>query len=446
MSKEDKEQSQLGNDKNLIQQFKEDLIKSFNKLIATAKIDLTDYADRDEQRDLKTVQKISAQSRKKGDPNNLKLLILSSDTGDGHNSAARAIQTAFVEEYSGYAEIVDIFSFLSEGLQNFVSDNYASFVTKYPASFGLFYGLGEWLSDKVEDKSIIYQINTLFSNNLEKYVRYKDFDGVLCTHMFAMDALTKLDLDSEINLPSFAVITDYTAYPFMQDVHLDYIFSPSPKISEELRKKGLRTTEFINTGIPVDKKFSSDLSKEEARAALNIHSDKDMLLIMGGGSGFGKQIPLIESLNKELDDCIICALTGKNEKLLKEIEHKFKNNENVMAVPFTNKVFYYMRASDVLLTKPGGISSTEAGVTNIPIIHTSAIPGVESKNREFFYEHGFSLKTENIEEATKAAKYLLENDTARLEMLKRQKEFFNKDAATDIAKFIKLKLEAEQDF
>ena len=136
---------------------------------------------------------------------------------------------------------------------------------------------------------------------------------------------------------------------------------------------------------------------------------------MTGGVGCGNVIEIInELINKVDNNTFIVALVGKNKELKKEISACF-NSEKVLPVGFTDKVELYMDASDILLSKPGGLSSTEAAVKRIPLIHTMPIPGCENKNANLFEKKGMSIVAKDIDEVVSKTIYLLEHDNPTTE-------------------------------
>lgn len=155
---------------------------------------------------------------------------------------------------------------------------------------------------------------------------------------------------------------------------------------------------------------------------------------MSGSMGFGKPAALVHALLHAFGKgTSIVALCGGNKKLLQALREEFSVCPNVMPLPFTDKVGLYMDACDLLFTKPGGLTSTEAAVKNIPIIHTEPIPGCETKNAQFFVRNGLSLFCPGRPQDTARSAYELLHDKNEVEqMLRRQREHIKPDAAEKI--------------
>jgi len=252
-----------------------------------------------------------------------------------------------------------------------------------------------------------------------------------------MEAVTYIKRKYELKAKCYAVLTDYTCVPFFNETALDAYCLPHQALVAECVKYGMDKSKLYVTGLPVLKRFHERMSKEEARNYLVIPSDKRLYLIMTGGIGCGNVLDLCSEILKDKgDDTAIYVLAGRNSDLLDRIRKRYGEDERVHAVAFTRKVNVYMSAADVLLSKPGGISSTEAAVMNIPLVHTMAIPGCESKNAEFFSSMGMSYYAENAEDAAKYADILISDIAVSKKMADKQTKIIEPYGADRIAELV----------
>ena len=143
--------------------------------------------------------------------------------------------------------------------------------------------------------------------------------------------------------------------------------------------------------------------------------------------------PLLEAC--EPDDRVV-VLGGRNEKLKRTLRKNFGSHGNLSVMDYTNEVEKYMAAADVLITKPGGLSTSEAATMGIPIVHTKPIPGVESRNAIFFSELGMSVYEKKPANVAAAAVRLAHDEDAKREMIRRQHENINRSATNDICDYI----------
>lgn len=358
-----------------------------------------------------------------------KILLLSCGTGEGHNSAAHAIKDA-LHERGIECEIRDPVSFKSEGAKKRVSALYNNIIKKTPRIFGVVYKIGG-AYEKTRLLSPVYFANGLYAKKLDEYIKAESFDAVICTHLYGMEALTVIKKKNN-TVPCFGVMTDYTCIPFMAETKLDMYFIPAKELEKEFISRGMPAEKLVVTGIPTAPRFSERLTKAEARQRLGMPENARIYLAATGGVGCEKMLSCIESIKKvERGNYCIYVLTGRNEAMREHIEKKYKN-KHVIAVPFTKEVNVYMNAADVMLSKSGGLSSTEAAVANIPLVHVHAIPGCETKNYKFFVKKGMSVYAKNSDDAAKQAYELVSNSEKNEKMRENQRKYINPNAARDI--------------
>ena len=368
----------------------------------------------------------------------MKILILSCNTGEGHNSSGKALKAALTRKGVN-CDIIDTLSLKSESLSKAVSDLY-EFSIKL-GLFGLVYRFAQWYSSlQFKWKSPVYLFCMLFAKRLAHIIEDGDYDGVICVHLFPAEAITRIRRKYGQYVPSIFVMTDYTCIPILYETELDKYIIPHYSLTSEFVQKGLISNKLQAIGIPVNEKtFTTRWPKAEAREFLNILYDwkeakGQWYLVMGGSMGFGNIIGLIKELESRIDrhDRIIC-ICGKNDKLKRKISRKFSKDSYVKALGYTDKVSMLMDASDVLMTKPGGITSTEAIIKSIPLVHISPIKGLEEDNAAFFREMCMSVGGMTVREQAEAAVELSHNDIQREEMMEIQRENCNPDCSNEIA-------------
>ena len=373
----------------------------------------------------------------------MKILILSCNTGEGHNSCAKALQIA-MQRRGITCEIQNTLALVSEGLSQRVGDAYLFSTRGSLCEF--VYKFGGFVSDNIDAwQSLVYGANRLYAKKLYDYIKNHYIDVVVCVHLFPAEAITALRRNMLLDVPSYFIMTDYTCIPFLQETDLDYYIVPHEHLIEEFVEKGLSREKIVPIGIPVDeKKFSTRLPQPQARAQIidsifnsNLRLNGHWYLVMSGSMGFGNVEHLIKQLIKDIrpEDSIICVC-GRNEGLLHSLQEQFAEQHQLCLLGFTNLVSVLMDASDVIFTKPGGITSTEAIVKNIPLIHTHPIPGLENHNAHFFHQHGMSYFTTDIHQQVAVAMRLCEDAQYRKQMLDNQRANANPHSSDDVINFI----------
>ena len=371
----------------------------------------------------------------------MKILILSCNTGEGHNSSGKALQAA-LRSRGVECDLEDTLAVRSKWLSKIVSDLY-EFSIKI-SLFGLIYRLAEQYNAlQLKIKSPIYTFGGLFAPKIEHRLHKEHYDGIICVHLFPAEAMTMIRHKYGQRIPSIFVMTDYTCIPLLYETDLDKYVIPHNELMDEFVIKGLVRGKLEALGIPVNEnRFTERVPREEAQELANElfnweEAKGKWYLIMGGSMGFGKIPKLVKRLQSSVssNDRIIC-ICGKNEKLKQQLTEIFHESSTVKVLGYTREIPLLMDASDVLLTKPGGITSTEAIIKNIPIVHISPIKGLEEDNAVFFRNMGMSLRGNTIESQVEMATRLSHDTDAQREMIEAQRQNSNKNCSYDIADLI----------
>lgn len=363
----------------------------------------------------------------------MKVLTLYTNTGAGHVSAGKAIDKAFTSMGAECVEF-DSLDFAGKLTSKGVSKSYTSIVKRSPELFGLIYKAGVKIS-RPNKKSIVYRLNTLYSQRLYSILKNEKPDIIVCTHVFGAQTITYLKRKHKLSVVSANVATDYTCVPFNEEIDFDYYFIPHKDLKFEFVSKGVDENKLIPFGLPVDPKFAVHQNKKLAKESLGYNSNLPHVLIMGGSMGAGDIFETTVRLSKELDDVQFTVICGKNEKLYHKFSHAHLKS-NVKVIKFANNIDKIMDATDILITKPGGLTSTEAMVKRIPLIMINPIPGVESANCNFFKSHNMAVHSKNLEETCRICKLLVSDKQLYNDMIDSQIRNIPTDAAEKIASFL----------
>lgn len=366
----------------------------------------------------------------------MKVLILSCNTGGGHNAAASALKES-LNFYHHEAEVLDLMSLGRKHTSALVGGAYVKLVSVFPAGFGALYQLGE-LVRKFPWKSPVYYANARLGNVLADYIDQNHFDAVVTTHLYPAETLTWMKQKGRLTIPCVAVATDYACIPFWEETNCDYYVVPHKDLIPEFASCGIPEEKLLPLGIPVRPAFARPASKEDVRRHLGLPENAPLFLVMSGSMGFGKVHLLAHELVSRLENgeqaVIIC---GNNKKRMRSLRLQFHKNPNVHIIGFTRHVAEYMVAADVLFTKPGGLSSTEAAVRRVPLVHTDPIPGCETKNRAFFVSRGMSVTGAHQKELAEAGISLAHDDARQIAMRDAQRKNSHPQAGTAITHLLK---------
>lgn len=359
-------------------------------------------------------------------------LILSCGTGGGHNTAAYAIKEELLRR-GDHAAMINPYLLYSQKLADRIDRTYVSVVQNMPTFFGAVYHLGEAYR-KLPCKSPIYYLNAKMVPIMEEYLNSNHFDVVIMTHLFPAEIMTQMN-DHGIKIPKTILIaTDYTCIPFTEDTDCDAYIIPAEELRHKFQSRGIPHEKIFPLGIPVRADFTMQLSKKEARKILGLDTDKKYVLISGGSIGAGKLKKAIAFLYGQCNvDTRIIVVCGNNKRLYGSLVEKYGDAMDI--IQSTEQMAVYLRASDLYFSKPGGLSSTEAAVMGVPLIHLPPIPGCETENVHFFCDCGMNYRIETTRQNMLQALALMTDTSKCNEMIQKQQNMIRRDSVLGICDF-----------
>lgn len=261
-------------------------------------------------------------------------------------------------------------------------------------------------------------------------------------HLYPAETITYMKRKG-MELPiTIAVMTDYTCIPFWEETDCDYYVLAHEALRKSCIKKGIPNEKIQTFGIPVVKSCRLKISKKEARKKLGLKLDQKYFLVAGGSMGAGDFTELIQKLISSTNTEQILAICGNNRKAERKLKKKFKKCSRVMVLGFTKQMPLYLSACDVVFTKPGGLTSTEAAVIGVPIIHTTPIPGCETINRRFFIHTGMSLSALTLKGQVNKGIRLINDLEVQKKMKNCQAKQIHEDAVKQLYQFVCLQYNA----
>lgn len=352
----------------------------------------------------------------------MKVLILSCSTGGGHNSCAKYILEEF-KENNIEAVFKDFYDIVNVKVKKVTEKMYLSSLAGNGEVFKNVYKLGE-LYSKTKIKSPVYLFNKLYRHKLYSYIIENDFDVVITTHLFPALTLTAINKYIYPKRVKFiTVATDYEPCPFLEESKSDYLVIQKG-LEERFISKGIAKKSLLNTGIIVSSRFIREA--RNIRTELMIKENEQVILIMLGSMGFGRVDEILEELLKR-NNLKIMVVCGTNQKLYSELERI--NNPRLLLFPFIYNMNELISTADVVLSKPGGLSSTEVASIGKPLLHVFPIPGIETYNTKFFEENKMSFSCSTKEEIVEKVNMLLDDVNLQEELVKNQRRMINQESA-----------------
>lgn len=366
----------------------------------------------------------------------MEALVLSCSTGGGHNAAGAAVAEALGRRGVGVTTL-DPYTLTGRSTERIVGDSYVTIACHLPELFGAIYQAGD-LVRGMPGQSPVYLANLGMAKRLAEYLDEHPTDVIVMPHVFPAEMVTRLrKLRQNVPLSVF-VATDYVCVPFTEETDCDRYITPSPALTSDFVGRGIEQRKLLPYGIPVKRAFSERIGREEALLRLGLPSDFRYLVIAGGSIGAGnlnEEIGMISAWMKLRSDYRLIVICGSNRGLYDRLEERYAGDERMILRASVDNMPDYLHAADIFLSKPGGLSSTEAAVANVPLIHLSPIPGCETLNRNFFTKRGMSLSADSPGELIDSLETLRQPEAAET-MRDAQRRYIRPDGAERTAEFI----------
>lgn len=364
----------------------------------------------------------------------MRVLFLSVPTGHGHHQACRALEDYFADIDGVECKTIDVVDNVQPLFAEWLSDAYLLSTKVTPKVYGKFYDMAE-KRDYSKESFMSKVVKTILNKKLFRVLKDYKPDVIVASHLFSAIAISYLKSKYPLKAKMVAIITDFTVHPYWEDVDIDYYVTATELLDYQTMKKGFPPERVKSFGIPISPKFSKSIPKEEARRELGIE-DKFTVLLMMGSMGYGTDtMQNIKRLDALEDDLQLITVCGNNKKLKRQIDNMEKKKK-IINYGFTNNVDLLMDAADCIITKPGGLSTSEALAKGLPIILLDPIPGQEDRNKEFMLNNGLAMsisETFTVDEAI----YQLMHYPHKLNQLKENIKFASKpDSAKEMGEFL----------
>lgn len=388
-----------------------------------------------------------------------KVLIMSASTGGGHNRAARAIkeelESRTIDNMSIECEIVDSLKLVNNTMDKVISRGYEKSALYTPKAYGSVYRFSETtIASKNEFKT--NPLTSLMARKFKHLLNESTPDLIIGTHPFPMIALSTLKKNNnnihslsrsesfykstKVDIPPMiSVLTDYTTHSTWIQNEIDYYIVGHEYVKELLVYEGVDSEKVKAFGIPVEKSFLSHRDRETVLTELGLSPEKLTVLLMGGSFGAGNIKETLEDLIAIDRDFQILVITGRNEHLKDKLSKMLDStihNKNICLLGYTNKMNDILASIDVLISKPGGLTTTEALLNDVPMIVPYFIPGQEEENLDFLTNCGAALRTTKKYSLPVLLKVLID-DPSRLDNLRKNIKSIRKfDSAVNISNLV----------
>ena len=367
----------------------------------------------------------------------MKVLIFYASYGGGHLNAAKSIENCIKNNYKNIdVEMIDCMKYVNKTIEKITTAAYREMAKKMPWAWGRIYSDAQ----KGPLAHITSRSNKIMAIKLLQLLRQKNPDLIISTHPFGSQMCSYLKRKNKITAKIATILTDFAPHDQWLVGHefTDYFFVAHNKMKEYLISKNVNKNNIYVTGIPISNRFQKKYNKNEILQEFNLSKEKFTVLFFGGGEfGLGKTrtSQIFEDFVREtkIHNIQIIAISGKNPKMKDSFEEIVTNNkakENVVILEFTNKVPELMSISNIVVTKPGGLTTSESLASHLPMVVINPIPGQEEENAEFLESKGIAVWIKKNDNSEKIIESLLSNKE-QLQKMKENTKILAKPNSTD---------------
>jgi processive 1,2-diacylglycerol beta-glucosyltransferase len=350
-----------------------------------------------------------------------RILVLSASVGAGHLRAAQAVELALREVVpSATVRNVDVLELTNATFRRIYGKFYLDLVNKAPHVLGYFYDLMDQPSRSGKNRTDRLRL-AIEKLNLRKFVQLvKDepWDLVINTHFLPAEIIASLRRKDELSLPQVTATTDFETHRLWVNQPCDRYFTATAEGARYLRHWGVPESDVIVTGIPIHPVFARPKDRSECLARQGLADDRPILLQLSGGFGVGPIVKLYRALLEVARPVELVTIAGRNEAVKKELEAiEVPPRHRAKILGFTDQIDELMAVADVVVSKPGGLTTSETLARGAVMAIVNPIPGQESRNSDYLLENGAAIKVNNIGTLAYKLDALLE-DPSRLAQLK----------------------------
>lgn len=365
-----------------------------------------------------------------------RILVLSASVGAGHMRAAQAVELA-LRELAPEAEVrnVDVLTLTNAAFRKLYAQAYLDLVNKAPYVLGYIYDLLDKPSN-ANSKGDRFRL-ALQKINLRQFAKLlaEGWDMVVNTHFLPAEIIASQRRDGNSQQVQITATTDFETHRLWVNEPCDIYCTATAEGAAYLQSFGVPREKLRVTGIPIHPAFSKPLDRNNALAAHSLANDRPVVLQLSGGFGVGPIGQLFSALLQIEVPLQIVAVAGKNADAKAELEAMpVPDRHRVKVMGFTDKIDELMAAADVVLSKPGGLTTSEVLARGAAMAIINPIPGQESRNSDFLLENGAAIKINNVGTMSMKLTELLGNAERLAALRANAKRIGKPQAAFDVAR------------
>ncbi len=360
-----------------------------------------------------------------------RILVLSASAGTGHTRAAEALRScASTEQLRIEATHLDTLQFVTPLLRFVYTDAYLFLVRRMPALWGHLYRTANTAGRDGFRHRMRRWAERINSKSLLAEIARRKPDLIICTHFLPAELLSRLIAAGHADYPVWVQVTDFDLHRMWVQDHMAGYFAPNDEVAFRMRELGIAAERIFVTGIPIMPAFVAPLERAICARELGIAAARTTLLLLGGGAGFGTVSEIASRLLELPEDFQLIALAGKDEAMLAALHRlAIRYPGRMLAMGYTEQIERLMACADLVVTKPGGLTTAESLAMGLPMIVIAPIPGQEEQNANFLLEQGVALKAFDLATLVYRVSYLFTHESKLAAMRTKAISLARPDAA-----------------
>jgi processive 1,2-diacylglycerol beta-glucosyltransferase len=371
-----------------------------------------------------------------------RVLILHASVGTGHRRAAEALAAAWRRDPAVEAAVVDVLDHTPRLFRIAYTRSYLELSENAPLVWGSFYTLTNRDPNLAElSNNLRKLVESVSTNALQDVLRQHQPDVIICTHFLPMELLVGLRRSNRLTQPIYCVITDYSAHTFWTYTEIDGYFVGNETVLRQLRARGIPDQHVTVSGIPIDPAFSVPLSRQTARGRRELAPEAQVVTVFGGGIDDDIVAAIAGDLIERLPDLQLIVIAGRNESLpARMAAQALAAGSRLRLLGHIDYVDDMLAASDLVITKAGGLIVSEALARGVPLVVIEPIPGHEEWNADHVVAGGSGIQLRNAGATAAAVTELLRRPTLLAELAAGARSIGRPQAAVTIVEVIRGRL------
>jgi processive 1,2-diacylglycerol beta-glucosyltransferase len=355
-----------------------------------------------------------------------RLLILSASIGAGHKMAGEALSQAYEDYLGGEARHIDFLRFASPRFSRWVEEAYYAVTKHTPSIYKLLYRMADRPNSTVKRSELLI--------GLRKYhALIRDFrpDVIISTHFYPAAIVSHMY--PHFPIPNGVVLTDYISHHIWVNPNTNLYFVAHEGMADELKLLEVAPSKIKVSGIPLRPAFTQEFNQPVLRREMGLDPNLFTLMVMSGGNAIGPLVEILKALGKLKEKFQAVFITGSNQKLFLQLQEALDEmNINGQVLGYVDNVHKYMAASDLLISKAGGLTVTEALASGLPMIIIQPTPGQEDGNTMFLLKSNAGRYLKNLDGLGQLVADLIQNPSLVEQMKQNALRYSRPDSTTVI--------------